>query len=100
MSHPTSHYPKDVAVGHMAERRFVPRHRTSKVATIILHQERSGTVCTVANISPAGALLLVGNAHGLPEQFDLRVDDYPRRCIARWRRSDRLGVKFKSISAA
>ena len=57
-------------------------------------------VCTVRNMSPAGALLLVANAHGLPEQFDLHVDGYSRRCTARWRRLDRIGVKFKSIAAA
>jgi hypothetical protein len=45
-------------------------------------------------MSPAGALLLVGNAHGLPEQFDLHLDGYIRRCIARWRRLDGVGVQF------
>jgi hypothetical protein len=54
----------------------------------------------VRDISPAGGLLFVGNAYGLPEEFDLQMDGYSRRCIARWRRLDRVGVKFKSIDAA
>jgi hypothetical protein len=70
------------------------------VGKIIPHQGRSGIDCAVSNISPAGALLLVVNAHSLPEEFDLQVDGYRRWCIARWRRLDRIGVQFKSIAAA
>jgi hypothetical protein len=69
-------------------------------AKIILHHDSPGDVCTVSNMSPAGALLLVANACGLPEQFDLIIDGYIRRCIARWRRLDHVGVQFKSIAAA
>src|ERR1700722_6362048 len=66
------------------ERRLLPRHQTSKVGKIVL-QGSSGDTCTVSNMSPAGALLLVANAYGLAEQFDLHMDGYIRRCIARWR---------------
>ena len=45
-------------------------------------------------------LLLVADAHGLPEQFDLDLDGHSRRSTARWRRLDRIGVKFKMIPAA
>ena len=76
------------------ERRLSPRHQTSKVGKIILHRGSAGDRCTVGNMSPAGALLLVANAYGLAEQFDLQVDGYIRRCIARWRRLDRVGVQF------
>jgi hypothetical protein len=78
--------------------RLVPRHRTSKIGKIVLDQEGSGIDCTIRNISPAGALLLVVDAHSLPEQFDLRMEDDSRHCVARWRRLDRIGVKFESIS--
>jgi hypothetical protein len=103
MSHPASEYPNDVilsATFRVTERRLVPRHRTSKVARIILHQGRPDILCTVRNISPAGGLLFVVNAHSLPEQFDLQIDDYGRRCLARWHRLDRIGVKFKLIARA
>jgi hypothetical protein len=90
----------DIAPSGAHERRLVSRHQTSRVGKIILHHRRPGDVCTVRNMSPAGALLLVANAHGLPEQFDLDMDGYSRRCTARWRRLDRIGVKFESMSAA
>jgi hypothetical protein len=103
MSHPTSDRPGDLAVSAMLrlfERRLVPRHRTSQVGKIILHQRRPDTVCMVRDISPAGGLLFMSNAYGLPEEFNLQMDGYSRRCIARWRRLDRIGVQFKSTAAA
>jgi hypothetical protein len=54
----------------------------------------------VRDISPAGGLLFVANAYGLPEEFNLQMDGYSRRCDARWRRLDRIGVQFKSTTAA
>jgi hypothetical protein len=98
MSHPTSDSPDDVVISatlHVTEQRLVPRHRTSVIGRIILHQLRPDILCMVRNISPAGGLLFVANAYGLPEQFDLQVDSYNRRCLARWRQLDRIGVKFK-----
>jgi hypothetical protein len=90
----------DRAPSGVRERRLVLRHQTSRVGKIILDHRRPGDVCTVSNMSPAGALLLVANAHGLPEQFDLDMDGYSRRCTARWRRLDRIGVKFKSMTTS
>ena len=90
----------DRAASGVRERRLVPRHQTAKVGKIILHHGSPGDICTVSNMSPSGALLLVANAYGLTEQFDLHMDGCIRRCIARWRRLDRVGVKFKSIAAA
>jgi hypothetical protein len=97
MAYPESEYPNDLtmsAMVHVTERRIVPRHQTSKVGKIILQRGRPDTVCMVRNISPAGGLLFVGNGYGLPE-----MDGYSRRCLARWRRLDRIGVKFRSIAA-
>jgi hypothetical protein len=103
MSYQKSEYPNGATMSgmvHVTERRLVPRHQTSKFGKIIGHQARPNTVCMIRNISPAGGLLLVGDALGLPEEFDLQVDGYSRRCVTRWRRLDRVGVKFKSIAAA
>jgi hypothetical protein len=49
-------------------------------------------------MSPAGGLLVLVDANSVPEQFDLQLEGYSRRCHAAWRRLDRIGVKFKSIS--
>jgi hypothetical protein len=103
MSHPMSDCPGDSAISAMHrlfERRLVPRHQTSQVGKIILHQRRPDTVCVVRDISPAGGLLFMSNAYGLPEEFNLQMDGDSRRCIARWRRLDRIGVQFKSTAAA
>jgi hypothetical protein len=90
----------DTAPSGVRERRLVSRHQASRIAKIILHRGLPGGDCTISNVSPAGALLLVANAHGLPKQFDLDMDGYRRPCIARWRQFDRIGVKFESMSAA
>jgi hypothetical protein len=103
MSHPTSNWPDELAVSavlRLFERRLVPRHRASQVGKIIFHRRRPDTVCVVRDISPAGGLLFVGNAYGLPEEFDLHMDGHSRRCIARWRRLDRIGVQFTSNATA
>jgi hypothetical protein len=102
MSRPMWDCPDD-AISDMLrlfERRLVPRHRTAQVGRIILHRRRPDTVCVVRDISPAGGLLCLGNAPGVPEEFDLQMDGHSRRCVAIWRRLDRVGVKFKSIAAA
>jgi hypothetical protein len=90
----------NTAPSGVRERRLVSRHQASRIAKIILHRGPPGGDCTISNVSPAGALLLVANAHGLPKQFDLDMDGYSRPCTARWRQPDRIGVKFDSISAA
>jgi hypothetical protein len=103
MAHPESEYPNDLTISamvHATERRIVPRHQTSKVGKIILQRGRPDTVCMVRNISPAGGLLFVGNGYCLPEEFDLQMEGYSRRCLTRWRRLDRIGVKFRSIAQA
>jgi hypothetical protein len=90
----------DRAPSRARERRLVPRHQTSKVGKIVQHHGSPGDVCMVSNMSPAGALLLVANAYSFTEQFHLHMDGHIRRCIARWRRLDRIGVQFKSTAAA
>ena len=102
MSRPMSHCPEDaiLAMLGVTERRLVPRHQISKVGKIVLPNGRPETVCMVRNMSPAGGLLSIGSAYGLPEEFDLQMDGYSRRCIARWRGPDRVGVRFKSVVAA
>jgi hypothetical protein len=89
----------DAVPSGVRERRLVSRRQASRIGKIILHHGRPAGVCTISNVSPAGALLLLANAHGLPEQFDLDMDGYSRPCTARWRRPARIGVSFDSISA-
>jgi hypothetical protein len=54
----------------------------------------------VQDFSPAGAGVLLTDAVGLPEEFDLTFDRATRHCAVVWRHLDRVGVKFKSTRAA
>jgi hypothetical protein len=80
----------------MAERRRVPRLRTLKSGKIVVHAHRSVFDCTVRNLSPQGALLIVAGLAGIPDKFQLMLDatgeQHPCRVI--WRGEDRLGVEF------
>jgi hypothetical protein len=75
------------------ERRRAQRHRTLKAGKIVLHHT-SVIDCTIRNLSPEGALIIVDNAATLPAEFDLKFDGETRRCTVAWRRLGRLGVKF------
>jgi hypothetical protein len=80
----------------MEERRQVSRHRTLKSGKIVVLAHRSVVDCTVRNLSPKGALLVVASLAGIPESFELMLDatgeQHPCRVI--WRGEDRLGVEF------
>jgi hypothetical protein len=56
------------------ERRSWPRTRVLKKGRIVFNQRRSAIDCTIRNLSPAGALLIVKSLIGIPDRFDLSVD--------------------------
>ena len=80
----------------MEERRKVPRSRTLKSGKIIVHANTSLVDCTVRNLSPNGALLVVASLAGIPASFQLMLEpDHTRHdCRVVWRGKDRLGVEF------
>ena len=79
----------------MEERRRVARNRTLKSGKILVHAHTSLIDCTVRNLSPKGALLLVSSLAGIPENFELALEPkQTRRCRVIWRGEDRLGVEF------
>jgi PilZ domain len=79
----------------MTERRETQRHRTLKTGTIIFNNG-GGVSCTVCNISPAGACLVVTNQLEIPDEFTLLVesDKILRRCHIGWRSEKKIGVAF------
>jgi hypothetical protein len=77
------------------ERRMNPRHQSPKTGVILLEQD-SLIKCEVKDFSPAGVGLLLFDAVDLPAEFDLTFDSATRRCVTVWRRTDRMGVKFRS----
>jgi hypothetical protein len=80
----------------MQERRRVSRNRTLKSGKILVHARTSLIDCTVRNLSPHGALLLVSSLAGVPENFELVLESRQKhRCRVIWRGEDRLGVEFR-----
>lgn len=59
----------------MEEHRATIRHRTLKGARIATNDGHSTITCTVRNMSDAGALLRVASVVGVPDQFQLVMDD-------------------------
>ena len=79
----------------MEERRSASRNRTLKSGKILVHAHTSLVDCTVRNLSPKGALLVVSSLAGIPESFELLLESKRRhQCRVIWRGENRLGVEF------
>jgi hypothetical protein len=77
------------------EHRNTPRRTTLKSGKIVFNGGRSTLDCTVRNLSPKGAKLLVASAMGIPDSFDLIVAGATRQpCRIIWRRLKEVGVEF------
>jgi hypothetical protein len=75
------------------ERRGEARPRTLKSAKIVFNLRFSVIDCTVRNMSPHGAKLIVGQL-GIPDTFDLEFDGAVRACKVIWRKENEVGVAF------
>jgi hypothetical protein len=77
------------------ERRNEARRRALKKARIAF-KGRSATIdCTVRNLSDRGACLNVESYIGIPDTFDLVLDNAPvRSCRVTWRKATQIGVEF------
>ena len=76
------------------ERRSHSRHLARIAGTILL--EDSVVDCTVRDFSAAGVGLLLPDTVSLPTEFDLTFNHATQHCIAVWRRTERMGLKFNS----
>ena len=75
------------------ERRTFSRQRVLKPATISFS---GGAIsCALRNVSRTGASLEVDSPIGIPEAFDLVMDNSRRPCRVIWRREKRIGVRFQ-----
>lgn len=51
--------------------------------------------CRVRDLSETGACLLVASPLGIPDTFDLALNDGSfKPCKVEWRKADRIGVSF------
>jgi hypothetical protein len=77
------------------ERRNVERHRVFKGAHISFNGHWAIIKCTVRNFSDGGACLKVESPIGIPDSFELMLDDASvRRCRVAWRKVTQIGVNF------
>jgi NADPH-dependent ferric siderophore reductase len=82
---------------HQPERRSQPRPAVQKNA-VILVGDNAGIPCIVRNIHSGGAELNIAVETELPGRFLLHVpsDGLAYRIVVCWRKSERVGVEFKS----
>jgi len=79
----------------MQERRNVARRRVLKVAHIVFKGHSATIDCTVRNLSDRGACLIVESSIGIPDSFDLLLDQASARdCLVTWRKATQIGVEF------
>jgi hypothetical protein len=80
----------------MQENRNDRRQRALKAGRIVFNNRFSAMDCTVRNLSPSGAMLLIAGPQGIPDAFELELDagTVTHICKVMWRKEDRLGVRF------
>jgi hypothetical protein len=80
----------------MAEKRKIPRQRTLKGGVIAFHNRFSTMDCVIRNLTSTGAMLKVGSTLGIPDRFELKLENEEFRwCRVKWRREDTIGVAFE-----
>jgi hypothetical protein len=77
------------------EHRSAQRQRTLKGGRIVINDGFSTFDCTVRNFSESGARLKVASILGIPDSFDLLMDDGRKfACSVAWKTEFEIGVKF------
>ena len=77
------------------ERRGTIRHRTLKGARIATNVGHSTINCMVRNMSDAGALIRVTSIIGIPDRFELVMDDGRTfDCAVAHKSATDIGVSF------
>jgi len=76
-------------------RRDAGRHRVLKGAHISFNGLGASIDCAVRNLSDQGACLKVESPIGIPDTFDLVVDNTAvYHCRVTWRKATQIGVRF------
>jgi hypothetical protein len=78
----------------MNDKRDTQRQKVIRTGTILF--DGSGTDCLVRKMSLGGANLEVESQTGIPNSFDLVIDDEHshHHCHVVWRKARRIGVAF------
>jgi len=84
-----------------SERRQHGRAHVLRRGKIVFRRGHGGIDCVVLDVSPQGARLRVGAWLGLPDTFELRIENgavYEAR--VRYRNVEQIGVEFVANRAA
>ena len=77
------------------DNRVAPRRRILKGGKIVINHGYSTFACTVRNLSDTGARLKVAGIIGIPDSFELVMDDGARfACSVAWKTETEIGVRF------
>ena len=77
------------------EKRATIRHRTLKGGHLVVNDGFSTFDCTVRNLSESGARIRVTSIIGIPDRFELAMDDGRHfACSVVWRTETEFGVAF------
>jgi hypothetical protein len=77
------------------DHRSAPRQRVLKGGRIVINDGFSTFQCTVRNLSETGARLKVASIIGIPDTFQLVMDDGRKfACTVAWKTEFEVGVKF------
>jgi hypothetical protein len=77
------------------EHRSAPRQRVLKGGRIVINDGFSTFQCTVRNLSATGARLKVAGIIGIPDAFELAMDDGRKfACTVAWKTEFEIGVHF------
>jgi hypothetical protein len=85
----------------MTEKRQHPRSHVLRRARIVFRRGFSTIDCVVLDLSAGGARLKVDEWLGMPDRFELRIENGPRReAEVRFRDMEMTGVRFTDSVAA
>ena len=85
----------------MTDHRQHPRAHVLRRGRIVFRRGYSSLDCVVLDLSPSGARLKVDEWLALPDRFELRIENGPRReAEVRFRAREITGVRFLDESAA
>lgn len=84
----------------MTERRQEPRAHVLRRGKIVYRRGHGAIDCVVLDLSTGGAKLRVGEWLGMPNRFELRVENgLAREAVVRYRALDITGVEFIDAAA-
>jgi hypothetical protein len=86
----------------MDDRRKHPRRRVLKEGKIVFADGMRVLDCTIRDMSPEGARLLIANTVGLPDQFKLyeKSSELLYSASVAWRQANSIGVLFEGPASS